>query len=57
MFSMMDYDSDTLLIYRQACSITAATSITLLALLFLIRPLLELIQLVSKKPNLNGLID
>jgi hypothetical protein len=53
-FSIIEYNHHTLLIYRQASSITASTSITLLALVFLIRPLLELIQLVSKEPNLNG---
>jgi len=51
-FSIIEHYHDiqnTLLIYRQASSITASTSITLLALLFLIRPLLELIQIINGK--------
>ena len=36
-------------IYRQASSITASTSITLLSLLYLIRPILELIEIIFKK--------
>lgn len=48
----------SVLIYRQGSSITASTSITLLALLFLIRPILEFIELiysiVFKKQNTNS---
>ncbi|CAF1636917.1 unnamed protein product [Adineta ricciae] len=39
-------EHSTDLIYRQAGSITAATSITLLALLYLIRPLLDMTELI-----------
>jgi hypothetical protein len=54
-----NYDiSNAVLIYRQASSITASTSITLLALLFLIRPVIEFIEFLSsmilKKENMNG---
>ncbi|CAF1110353.1 unnamed protein product [Adineta steineri] len=40
---------NAVLIYRQASSITASTSITLLAFLFLIRPLLEFIEFTYSK--------
>jgi len=40
---------NSVLIYRQASSITASTSITLLALLFLIRPIFELIEFIYSK--------
>jgi len=36
-------------LYRQASSITAATSLTLFSLLFLIRPLIELIEFILQK--------
>jgi len=58
--SIIEYNykyHNSVLIYRQASSITASTSIILLALLFLIRPLLDLIEFIypriSKKqiPN------
>jgi hypothetical protein len=51
-FSIIEHYHDiqnTLLIYRQVSSITGSTSITLLALAFLIRPLLELIQIINGK--------
>ncbi|CAF3738604.1 unnamed protein product [Rotaria magnacalcarata] len=47
--SMMEHNHDiftSVLIYRQASSITASTSILLLALLFFIRPILELIEFI-----------
>ncbi|CAF3420244.1 unnamed protein product [Rotaria sp. Silwood1] len=46
-FTMIEHNHDsltTVLIYRQASSITASTSIIILALLFLIRPVFELIE-------------
>ncbi|CAF0855155.1 unnamed protein product [Rotaria sordida] len=48
-FSMIQHNHDiinTVLIYRQASSITASTSIMLLALLFLIRPVFDLIEFI-----------
>jgi len=41
----------TEVIYRQASSITAATSITLFSLLFLITPLVELMEFILQKLN------
>jgi len=47
LFSIIEYQNNhtnyhqTDIFYRQASSITAATSLTLLSLLFLIRPLIE----------------
>ena len=58
LLSIIEYDQNihsTVLIYRQGSSITASTSITLLALVFLIRPLLELIEWIySIKSNHTG---
>jgi hypothetical protein len=49
---------NSILIYRQASSITASTSITLLALLFIIRPIFELIEfiysIIFKNQNINS---
>ena len=47
LLSMIEHKYDTYnnsLIFRQASSITASTSITILAFLFLIRPILELVD-------------
>ena len=59
--SMIEHSNEmhnSALIYRQASSITASTSITLLALLFLIRPVLELIEFLNstipRKQNINS---
>jgi hypothetical protein len=59
--SLIEHRNDSyssVLIYRQASSITASTSITLLALLFLIRPTLALIEFIYStilnQPNTNG---
>jgi hypothetical protein len=59
--SIIEHNHDIynpIFIYRRASSITASTSITLLALLFLIRPLLDLVEFIyskiSKNPNMNG---
>lgn len=51
--SIMEYSYHSQFIYRQASSISAATSLTLLAILLLIRPKLELLEffysLIGKK--------
>ena len=54
-FSMFEYrkyhshDAFNDLLFRQASSITAGTSLTLLSLLFFIRPLIETMKFISKK--------
>ncbi|CAF3737253.1 unnamed protein product [Adineta steineri] len=60
--SMIEYNNDKnsyheYFIYRQASSITAATSLTLLSVLLLIRPMIEIIEFILTKQNNKILIE